>query len=286
MINESTITLKHASCPVLRAAALSALIMAACGIAQAQEPIQAIRLREIKNLDKLDPNWIMGLCNLPGLECNKVEEPKLYERKTATGAEYYAVMVNKTISRLVMRAPGQWEALNVWNLAKFPAPPKAEGAGDPRLLDIHPALYPVAPDLWAVAVLSNTSESYSGGGAAFKTADFVVLDSKASEVTEKQRLFAAVPFSCTKTVRACFSEKEYKKSPHCHDESTGFLALKFAPSSTGGLHDWTATWHETVWPGGVPKTAQTTTRTVAVLKPGKQAVAPGMFPFCGGPVDQ
>lgn len=281
-------TLEYASRLAMRIAVLSASIMAASGVSQAQEPIQAIRLKEIKDLDKLDPDWIMGMCNLPGLECNKVEEPKLYERKTETGAEYYAVMVNKTISRLVMKAPGQWEVLNVWNFEKYPAPSKPEGSGDPRMLDIHPALYPAAPDLWAVAILSNQPESYSGGGASFSKADFVVLDPKASEVTEKQRLHAAVPFSCSKQVRACFSEKDYKKNmPRCHDESSGFLTLKYDPLSSGKFHRWTATWHETVWPAGTPKSAQTKTQNTAVLVPGQTTAALDDFPFCdGGPADQ
>lgn len=270
-----------------RAVVLSVPIMAACGVAQAEEPIQAVRLIEIRDLDKLDPNWIMGICNLPALECNKVEEPKLYERKMATGSEYYAVTVNKMISRIVMKAPGRWEVLNTWNLENYPAPPKADEVGDPRTLDIHPALYPAAPNLWAVALLFTQAESYSGGGAGFEKADFVVLDPRVSEVTESQRLFAAVPFSCSKLVRACFSGKDYKtKMPHCHDESSGFLTLKYVRPSTGKSYRWIATWHETMWRAGVPKSAQIRTQSAAILKPGEQAVAPGTFRFCnGGPVD-
>lgn len=270
-----------------RAAALSLSMAAACGVARAQEPIQAIRLREIKDLDRLDPDWIMGICNLPGLACNKVDEPKLYERKTASGVDYYAVMVNRTISRLVMTAPGQWQVLNLWRFDTYPTPPKAEGTGDPRMLDIHPALYPAAPDLWAVALLSGTTESYSGGGASFSKADFVLLDPKAPEITQTQRLHAAIPFSCSKQVRACFSEKDYKKNmPRCHDESSGFLTLKYASATAGKFYEWTATWHETAWPAGTPKSAQTKTRTVAVLVPGQNTAAIDAFPFCdGGPAE-
>lgn len=196
-------------------------------------------------------------------------------------------MVNRTISRLVMKAPGQWQALNVWNFENYPVPDKPEDAGDPRMLDIHPALYPAAPDLWAIALLSSQTESYSGGGASFTKADFVVLDARTTEVTEKQKLYAAVPFSCSKQVRACFSEEDYKKNmPRCHDESSGFLTLKYAPSSTGRFHSWTATWHETSWRAGTPQSARTTTQTVAVLTPGQRSSALNEFPFCdGGPAE-
>lgn len=52
--------------------ALAAVIMAALiGGAQAQERLQAVRLKEIKDLDRLDPDWIMGICNLPGLESTR-----------------------------------------------------------------------------------------------------------------------------------------------------------------------------------------------------------------------
>jgi len=273
---------------LIRTAVLAAPLLAAGGHAEAQSQPQAIRLREIKDLDRLDPNWIMGMCNLPGLECNKVEVPRLFERKTEQGSEYYALMEGLTLSRLVMKAPGRWELLNRWSFTRYPLASGKEGEADkPTMLDIHPALYPAGPDLWAVAVLTSQTEGYSGGGAQFVKADFVALDPKTTEVGEKQRLFAAVPFSCSKMVRACFTEKEYKTSPHCHDESTGFLTLKFTPSPSSNLYDWTATWNQTSWPAGVPKSAQTKTQTAAALKPGKQAVAPGAFAFCeGGPPDQ
>jgi hypothetical protein len=269
-----------------RAAIFAASLLTAAG-AQAQTPPQAIRLKEIKNLDQLDPDWIMGMCNLPGLECNKVDEPRLFERKTETGTEYYALMVGRTLSRLVMKAPGQWELLNRWSFEAYPVRPAEGGAGDPRMIDIHPALYPAGFGLWAVALLDSRTEGYSGGGAQFVTADFVTLDPEAAEVGEQQRLFRAVPFSCSKTVRACFSPKEHKTSPHCQDETSGFLTLKFATTTASRFHEWTATWHQTSWPAGVPKTAQTKTQTTSALQSGKQAIAPGTFAFCeGGAADQ
>lgn len=270
---------------LVMSAVISALLC--CGSAQAQEPIQAVRLKEIKNLDKLDPNWIMGMCNLPGLECNAVDVPRLFERKTESGVEYYATMEGLSLARLVMKAPGQWQLLNLWNFADYPlVPRKDEAAGSYAQIDMHPALYPAGPDLWAIAVLKEQLESYSGGGAEFVTADFVTLDPKATKVTEQQRLFAAVPFSCTKSIRACFTEKEYKKSPHCNEESSGFLTLKYAPGTTGKLYQWTATWNETLWPGNVPIAKQTMTKTAALLKSGEEAAALDAFPFCqGGPAD-
>ncbi len=281
-------TWKLASRLTLGAASLALSVFAACGAVKAQEPIQAIRLKEIKDIDKLDPNWIMGLCNLPGLTCSKVDVPRLFERKLKSGVEYYATLEGLSLARLAMKAPGQWQLLNLWRFADYPlVPRKDEEAGSYSQIDMHPALYPIGPDLWAIAVLKSQRESYSGGGAEFVTADFVALDPKVTEVREAQRIFGAVPFSCSKMIRACFSEKEYKTSPHCHDESDGHLTLKFTPSAAGQAYDWTATWHDTSWPSGVPMKAQTKTQTTAALKPGKEAVSPGTFDFCmGGPADQ
>jgi hypothetical protein len=265
-------------------------ILSNAGNVQAQTQPQAVRLREIKDLDKLDPNWIMGMCNLPGLECNKVEEPKLYERKTETGSEYYAVMVNRTISRLVMKAPGQWQLLNRWSFEKYPLPASADDS-DARMIDIHPALYPAGSSLWSVAVLHRIMEGYSGGGAEFVIADFVTLDPNLTEIGEDQRRYNNVPFSCSKTVRACFTEKEQKTSAHCQDETSGYLTLKFEINPASNFHDWTATWNETSWPAGVAKSAQTKSQQTARLDPVKHAVGargymPKTFSFCeGGPVD-
>jgi hypothetical protein len=253
----------------------------AVGGAHAQTPLHAVRLHEIKDLDKLDPDWIMGLCNLPGLECNKVEVPRLFERKTDAGSEYYALMVNRMLSRLVMNPPGRWQILNRWSFATYPLPAQEDGsvAG---VIDIHPALYPAAPGLWAVALLDTKTEGYSGGGAQFVLADFVTLDPAVTEIGEAQRRFGKVPFSCSKMVRACFSEQEYKTSPHCHGESSGYLTLIFSTPSAGRPYDWTATWHETSWPGGKPRSAQTRRQTSVALKPGAAAVPEGAFPFCEG----
>src|SRR5690606_9576597 len=95
----------------------------------------------------------------------------------------------------------------------FAEPVAGEPEDGAKPLEIHPALYPAGPGLWAVAVLTRGREGYSGGGAEFVTADFVRLEPEAAEVGASQRLYASVPFSCSKIVRACFTEKEYKTSP-------------------------------------------------------------------------
>jgi hypothetical protein len=254
---------------------------------QAQPQPQALRLREIKDLDTFDPNWIMTLCTLPGLDCNKVEVPRLFERKSESGAEYYAVLEGLVLARLVRQAPGPWQLLNRWSFADYPLVPRRdEATGSYSQIDMHPALYPAGPELWAIAVLTTVIESYSGGGATFRKADFVVLDRTSSDIGEKHKLFEGVPFSCRKTVRACFSEQDHRSSKQCHDESSGYLTLNVSPSSSASFYEWTATWHETVLAGGKPKTTAAKTQTPALLRSGVKGAGTDAFPFCrGGPIE-
>lgn len=260
-------------------AVVGLLVAGTDSVAQEQSQPRAILLREIKDLDKLDPNWIMGICNLPGLACNKVEEPKLYERKTQQGRTFYAVMPDRVIAYLSMKGPGQWQLLHRWDFATYPLP---SGAADQDAkLEIHPALYPVAPETWAVAVLERRTEGYSGGGAEFVTADFVALAPNITNVREEQRRFGAVPFSCRRTVRACFTEKDYKTLPRCHDASSGHLTLKFTGTSAKRSFDWTATWNQAFLAAAAPETDQTRLQQTIVLKPGQPSMEPGTFAFCG-----
>lgn len=142
-------------------------------------------------------------------------------------------------------------------------------------LSLAPALYPLADGRWAAAVLWSVTEGYSGGGASFQIADFVPVEgSKFSDGLAH----AGVPFSCTKMVCACFSEKEYKTSPHCYDESAGSLRIAYAaPSRPGGGYGWSYTWRQTDWEAHEPVRA-TYTSVVRFIDVGSDAA-----PFCGGP---
>jgi hypothetical protein len=79
-------------------------------------------------------------------------------------------------------------------------------------------------------------------------------------------------------VRACFSEKEYRTSPHCHDESTGSLRIAYAaPSKPSGDYGWSYTWRQSDWAAHKPARA-TRTRVARFTDRGGDAA-----PFCDGP---
>lgn len=150
--------------------------------------------------------------------------------------------------------------------------PGADGGSAPPL-QIHPALYPVGRSAHAIALVSETREMYSGGGASFRTADFVVLDA------ERTLAYGAVPFSCSKMVRACFSERDYARG-HCHDESAGSLTIRY-PEGEGR---WTFLWRETQWPAFTPRSRATTERVVFQVPPGNTRRSASVG-FCGGPFE-
>ena len=151
-------------------------------------------------------------------------------------------------------------------------PPVADGGSAPPL-EIHPALYPAGRSAHAIALVSETREMYSGGGASFRTADFVVLDA------DRTLAYGAVPFSCSKMVRACFSERDYARG-HCHDESSGSLTIRY-PEGEGR---WLFHWRETEWPAFAPRSRAATERVAFRIAPGNTR-RPASVGFCGGPFE-
>lgn len=122
---------------------------------------------------------------------------------------------------------------------------------------LAPVLYPVGRDRWAMAVLTSHSTGYSGGGASWTWATFHELrDLAAPEAVKEgglELLYQAIPFRCSKGIRACFSEQEYRKSKSCQETWVGGLRLRYGLKEGSGLFAWTADWEETHTPGGLVK---------------------------------
>lgn len=158
------------------------------------------------------------------------------------------------------------------------------GTGEP--LEIHPAFYPAGDGGYAVALVSRQREAYSGGGADFAFADFVTLSSDPKPRTAAYALrYAGVPFSCSKMMRACFDEREYKTSSHCHHEMNGYLTIQFPPRGSAEA-GWSFTWHQTDWPAHVGKNRLHHTRSRFTLPAHAAAgdkALPANVSFCGGP---
>lgn len=121
---------------------------------------------------------------------------------------------------------------------------------------LYPALYPLAADKVAVAVLAEENNYFSGGGSRYQVADFYTLpppDAAPAPVGEYRNM----PFFMDELYRACFSEQDYARSPHCHEENSGILRLSIsAPGGRQQPYRWHLRWEEKYWPGAVPKSQQ------------------------------
>ena len=228
----------------------------------------------VKKPEALDPQWRNHLCALLPQPCNP-QSVNLYRPRGAAANDFVALSEEPLVMARIQRDAGRaWRLGTLHDFRGYAASLKKEGDADarePRLL-IAPALYPLADGQWAAAVLQTVSEMYSGGGASFDTADFVPLDSPAKAARE------GIPFACSKMIRACFSEKDYRHSKHCHDESSGSLRIAYGDAAQPGApYDWQYTWLQSEWPQDTPQSATTTTRIRFSANTTERA------DFCGGP---
>jgi len=230
----------------------------------------------VKKPESIDPEWRDRLCALLPQPCDP-QVLGLY-RPRGAAAGNYAVLSNEPLAMAMVRYKRvadskTWQLERLHDFSGYAAALKKDGgAGMSELrVSLAPALYPLAEGQWAVAVLQTVSEMYSGGGASFTKADFVPLD-------ESKAVHEGIPFSCSKMVRACFSEKEYKQSKHCHDESSGSLRIAYGePARPGEPYHWQYTWLQSEWPAHTPASAAATTRLHFAARTTERAG------FCGGP---
>ncbi|ENX39447.1 hypothetical protein [Acinetobacter sp. NIPH 2100] len=80
---------------------------------------------------------------------------------------------------------------------------------------IFPKLFPLTQQRYAIAIIDQFSEMYSGGGAGIERASFYELEDSGNE----RPFIKNYPFSFNRMIRACFSEQDYESSKgKCHDE--------------------------------------------------------------------
>lgn len=234
--------------------------------------------------EALDPQWRVRLCALLPQPCD-VQQIGLYRPRGATPGDYVVLSAEPLAMARVKRSTDAkgWQLATLNDFSAYADALKKDGAegSGPRdmRLSLAPALYPTAEGKWAVAVLQTVSEMYSGGGASFDTADFVPLEGEGEgEGKARSAVQRGIPFSCFKMIRACFSEKDYKTSKHCHDESNGSLRIAYGQAAKPGApYDWQYTWLQSEWPQGEPQRATTTSRIRFTAKTTERA------DFCGGP---
>ncbi len=146
---------------------------------------------------------------------------------------------------------GAYSMLSTWDFSKES---KSESASDNESAKenvyIYPALYPLSKTKMAVALVSKWSTSYSGGGREEEYADFMMINDDGSY----QLAFKNILFSSSEMIRACFTEDDYAKKSHCHDENWSILNLKITDNSKE-YYDWKFITKSYTWPAFTEKTS-------------------------------
>lgn len=234
---------------------------------------------------------IESICARLPVQCNP-KTAKAFSRNKANvrrGPEYIIDESRPMFIELDVSDPTNADRARLWDFSDYRhSHPQPESPLVSTPLGIHPALYPIGGD-YALAILSRLGEMYSGGGTNFEVADFVVLGSVRTSESSRPDwhvAYAAIPFSCSSMIRACFSKMDYKRSPHCHDETRGYLTIRFPKNGEAKL-PWAFTWHEFEWPAharGSEKVVSRTQFTPSARRDEKGRNAlPDNVSFCGGP---
>ena len=182
---------------------------------------QAISAQPFINV-KVSSQDIHSICQQLSHKCS--DEAKLWKVKNTQDQTYYLIDETPQIAE-IKKQNNQYTVLNQWNFKNYEHSNKEPHSDDlgPNGLKIFPALYPLNKNEHAIAVLNTWFTGYSGGGRFEENADFIELKSKG----QYQVALKDINFSSSKMIRACFSEQEYKKSPHCHDETWMTLKIRF-----------------------------------------------------------
>lgn len=205
---------------------------------------------DVKTPESIDAQWRAHLCALLPQPCDA--RGLDLHRPRGGAPDDYMVTSEKPLAmaRLTRDASaGTWKLERLHDFSTYVASMQRDRTSDDRELHVGlaPALYPLAEGRWAVAVTQRESESYSGGGASAVVADFVPLDTPSGQPAKA--VHENIPYWCSRSIRACFSEKEYNNSKHCHDESRGSLRIAYdEPKKAGEPYVWRYTWLQSVWP--------------------------------------
>jgi hypothetical protein len=234
----------------LAPAPVAALVLASIGTvappasgADPRAPIAAKRLVPMAGPKAQIEGWKRELCGRPELGCADAPESLALYRAAGDPPDAAWGIVSGSPALVKLRGRGgAWTVERTWDFSDYPHSETSRGCGNEASTRIYPALYPVGPAYWAVALLADICDGFAGGGASYAFADIVVLGDADAPVVA---LYRGLPFSCSKDLRACFTEEEYRrKGAKCRDVHRGFLTLQYAPSASPARYTWTAVWHE------------------------------------------
>lgn len=131
-------------------------------------------------------------------------------------------------------------------------------------LKIHPAFYPIHDDDSVIALKRTFYKPLSEGESVSEIVDFIDL----KHYGEYEVVLENIPFYQYEKKRACFNAEDYKNSPHCYDEFSRILQIKFhrnepaadnnaqSPSIYENNFKWELLYTDKIWPAHQAKSEQ------------------------------
>jgi hypothetical protein len=170
------------------------------------------------------------------------EKTSIWKEKKSNNFFY---LTTSTLHLMKLKKDGDaFSKIVSWDFTKEA---KNEDAPDDELtksgMYIYPALYPLSKSKMAVALVSKWSTTYSGGEREEEYANFMMINDDGTY----QTAFKNIPFSSREMIRACFTEEDYAKNSHCHDESWSILSLKITDDYKE-YYSWTFITKSSTWP--------------------------------------
>ena len=202
----------------------------------ANEPVKSLAFKAVH----ISQAQIQNICQQLNPAC-KSEEVIVWSVQMGTNKYYYLIDQKLRIAQL-SKKQGEYRIDDHWNLAKYQKAHAVE-EGEITTEFIHPALYPLNRNNHAVALVSSFSASYSGGGRGEQTAQFIQLLPQ----RKTYQVLKDIPFYYYERIKACFSEQDYKKYTHCHDEQSTLLSITYEDIGKP-FYQWNLIYSEIDWP--------------------------------------
>jgi len=184
----------------------------------AADPIKSLPFKE-KIISKAK---IRSICQKIKSKCNE-QSAKIWSVKIAEAEKYYLIDESPQVTQLEYKN-GVYSVIDQWSFKNYQH--NYDNTDDELSRSgvyIYPALYPLNQQDYAIAVVDQWFAGYSGGGRNEYIADFIQLQPKQNfKVAIKN-----IPFYSLKSIRACFSDEDYKKYPHCHEEESTTLLIRY-----------------------------------------------------------
>lgn len=205
-------------------------------------PLQATRLIPAPK-ERIAPNFITSICKRLETPCNPTSTHAFIAKRGKQEKIYLIDTQGPLFIALDSSSPENTALAQPFDFSQYRHSAYRNIGEQNKSIEIYPALYPLENNHDAVAIVNSINESYSGGGSLMSTADFIHLNpakKTPQSYQDAEVIYAGVPFSCGKVIRACFSEKDYQlHRDNCQEQYDGHLTINY------GHHDqWIFFWHQ------------------------------------------